>query len=101
MDRRWKLRMISCAALACLAAAAAGVTVSGFTHRQAAEFQGYVLGEAEGRVAVYDTQDLKRPLTVTDIELDSLRESDRALLRTGIRTGTAEELALLLEDLGS
>ena len=41
------------------------------------------------------------PLTVTEIEASSLRETDRSLLKEGVAVRTREELMALLEDLGS
>ena len=102
MNPKNRLRLALCVGMLCLAGAMAAFTVGSFQKRTGSGgFQGYILGESEGRVAVYDALDRSRPLTVTDIELSSLRESDRVLLLSGIQTDTAEELAELLEDLGS
>ncbi len=60
----------------------------------------FVLREFEGRVAVFSPgRDM--PLSVTGIELDTLRERDRELLFKGLAAGNREELLMLLEDLGS
>ena len=62
---------------------------------------GYVLGEAQGCVAVYAGGDLKTPLQVTEIELASLRGADRALIERGLHAASREEVLQILEDLGT
>ena len=59
----------------------------------------YVLGASGGNVAVYDRLDRRRPLEVTEIELDSLREHDRRLVEQGLEVDGKEALLELLEDL--
>ena len=60
----------------------------------------FVLREFEGRVAVFSPgRDM--PLSVTGIELSTLRKQDRELLFEGLAAGNREELLMLLEDLGS
>ncbi|MBQ7144169.1 MAG: hypothetical protein IJR65_03305 [Oscillospiraceae bacterium] len=71
-----------------------------FRERPVTESGEYLLGAAEGRVAVYDLFDRREALTVTDIELSTLRERDRELLEAGIPAESREELMALLEDLG-
>jgi len=61
----------------------------------------YVLGEWEGKIAIFREGDIKSPLTITGIELNNLREADRALIRNGLIAATETELLQLLEDLGS
>ena len=41
------------------------------------------------------------PMTLTDIEVGTLREADRQILNTGLAVADREELLTLLEDLGS
>ena len=61
----------------------------------------YVLGEYGGRAAVFASGDFTEPVLVTNIQTASLRENDRLKLAAGIAVGSEEELARLLEDLGS
>ena len=101
------IRIIICAFLAAAAVTMVTFTLAGFTGsgpgRTAAAEQDslYVLGESNGNVAVYTRDDLKNPVTVTDIELAGLRESDRAMIADGLPVESPEEVARLLEDLGS
>lgn len=75
-------------------------TIADFRRANAARAErGYVLGVQGGSVAVYAGNDPETPLEVTDIELASLRESDRALIEAGLPAATREELLQLLEDL--
>ena len=70
------------------------------TPAQTREESPFVLREFEGRVAVYAPgRDI--PLSVTAIEVGTLRERDRSLLRRGLAAESREELLMLLEDLGS
>lgn len=61
----------------------------------------YFLRPCQGYVAVYEGKLDKTPLSVTDIELNNLRGTDRALVQQGIPVGDRRELLALLEDLGS
>lgn len=61
----------------------------------------YFLRPCQGYVAVYEGKRDKTPLSVTDIELNNLRGTDRALVQQGIPVGDRRELLELLEDLGS
>jgi len=61
----------------------------------------YVLREYEGYVAVFVENDPTCPMTVTDIQVSTLRELDRTLLETGIKLYSRERLMMTLEDLGS
>ena len=61
----------------------------------------FVLGEWNGNIAVFEGTDTKNPVSITDIELRTLRESDRALIRAGLVAASRAELLELLEDLGS
>ncbi|MEG0035231.1 MAG: hypothetical protein RR147_00970 [Oscillospiraceae bacterium] len=61
----------------------------------------YVLRDYEGYVAVFVENDPSCPMTVTDIQVSTLRELDRNLLQTGMKVRTHERLMMTLEDLGS
>lgn len=61
----------------------------------------YFLRSCDGYVAVYADRREKQPMTVTDIEVSSLRRTDRALIQKGIPVADTTELLYLLEDLGS
>lgn len=61
----------------------------------------YVLRDYEGYVAVFVENDPRCPMTVTDIEVSTLRELDRRLLQTGMKVSSHENLMMTLEDLGS
>ena len=60
----------------------------------------YVLREYDGCVAVFAAGE-KKPVTLTDIEVRSLRRADRELLSAGLPCAGREEVLALLEDLGS
>ena len=95
-------RIILCAVLAALAVTMAAFTFAGFTgDRRHTRQSLYVLGEENGNVAIYGGNDRKHPLAVTEIELAGLREADRKLLADGLPVKSREELAQILEDLGS
>ena len=101
------IRIIILTAMLALALTMATFTIAGFRSRAAAreEAQGsgsaYLLGEMDGNVAVYDGDGSAPPLRVTGIEMDSLRRRDRELIAAGLPVASKEELAQLLEDLGS
>lgn len=61
----------------------------------------YVLKEYEGHVAVFMANDLKNPVTVTGIQVSTLREMDKKLMETGMTIDSRERLMMTLEDLGS
>ncbi|NCB51049.1 MAG: hypothetical protein EOM54_04095 [Clostridia bacterium] len=61
----------------------------------------YILREYAGHVGVFEAGGGKTPLTVTDIETNTLREADRNMLGAGIAVADRDELLTLLEDLGS
>lgn len=63
--------------------------------------EGYVLKEYDGFIAVYSADNAKEPITVTDIEVCTLNNNDRAMLQNGITAENKAELLSLLEDLGS
>jgi len=61
----------------------------------------YVLRDYEGYVAVYVENNPTCPMTVTDIQVGTLRELDKTLLETGMKLYSRERLMMTLEDLGS
>lgn len=61
----------------------------------------YVLRDYEGHVAVFVEDDPDIPMTVTDIQVSTLRELDRDTLSTGLKVRSQERLMMILEDLGS
>lgn len=61
----------------------------------------YVLREFEGYVAVFVENNPDCPMTVTDIQVATLRELDKKLLQTGMKVRSHERLVMTLEDLGS
>lgn len=75
-------------------------TAALFRARPVTESGDYLVAEEAGCVAVYDLLDRRRPLEVTDIALDSLRDRDRELIRQGLPVEGREALLELLEDLG-
>lgn len=52
-------------------------------------------------IAVYSDKKGKKPLMVTGIELDCLRDADKAMVEAGLPARDRRELLMLLEDLGS
>ena len=98
------IRIIVSAALISMALTVSTFTLSGYSPLPSpspAEESLYTLRTAEGRVAVYHRDNPSRPMLITDIPLDSLREGDRAMLDRGLSVESPEALALLLEDLGN
>lgn len=94
------LKMILCLCLMVIAVAMAALTLADFSPRETPRTeQGFVLGEYEGRLAIFGQS--KEPISVTEIELDGLRAADREKVQEGIPVTTREELVSLLEDLGS
>lgn len=61
----------------------------------------YILKEYKGYVAVYMESDQKNPITVTDIQVSTLRDLDQKLMKTGLKIASRERLMMTLEDLGS
>lgn len=53
------------------------------------------------RIAIYATRRSKEPTALTDIDLNTLRSADLAMVRRGIPVSGRSELLMLLEDLGS
>lgn len=91
---------LTSAALALGAEDSAGVTAPAETETTQTQDAPFVLREYEGRVAVF-SPGREMPLSVTTIELETLREQDRKLLLEGLAAEDREELLMLLEDLGS
>ena len=60
----------------------------------------FTLCARNGCVAVVDPA-LGETAVITDIELGTLRETDRQLIEAGLPVGSRDELLSLLEDLGS
>lgn len=63
--------------------------------------ESYILKEYEGHVAVYMGNEPNKPVTVTGIQVSTLREMDRKLLQTGIKIASHDRLMMTIEDLGS
>jgi hypothetical protein len=63
--------------------------------------EGFILKEYEGYIGIFSPGFEKIPITVTDIEVSTLREADKQLLRAGIFAASREEMMQLLEDFGS
>ena len=61
----------------------------------------YVLRNYEGYVAIFVDADPSCPMTVTDIQVSTLRELDRILMQSGMKLYSRERLMMTLEDLGS
>ena len=98
------IRIILLTVLMAVALTMAVFTLAGFGRRaeQTSVPTGeIVLAAYDGSVAIFDGGDLSSPLEVTDIPLDALRASDRAMVEAGLPLDGREELAAVLEDLGS
>lgn len=68
---------------------------------EAASDAAYILREWNGYIGIFYANDLKKPFSVTDIQIATLRENDRQMLSVGIEADTQEQLMRLLEDYGS
>ncbi len=98
------IRIIVCVFTAAIALTFVVFTFAGFNRDSEllpAEGEGYILGEKDGSVAIFSSADPDTALSITNIELAQLRQSDRSLLKAGIAANSEEELLQLLEDLGS
>lgn len=101
------IRMILCMLLCVAALGMAVFTFTGFTgprNSAAAETSGggsFLLGERDGNIAVFRAEDPDTPVTITNIQLATLREADRRMISAGLMAGSEDELLMLLEDLGS
>ena len=67
----------------------------------AASRETYVIGEYEGRVAVFAAGEDAAPREITSIRVHYLPSADRNALKKGIGAAGEPALAALLEDLGS
>jgi hypothetical protein len=61
----------------------------------------FIIREYNGTVCVFHSKYSEIPAIVTEISLDKLGESDKALLSDGIRASTREEVLMYLEDFSS
>ncbi len=95
---RFGIRIVACIAMMAIALTMVVFTVADFREAQEGSF---ILREHQGKVAVFQGGGDKEPLAITDIELGSLRLSDREKLAVGIRASNEGTLQELLEDLGS
>lgn len=97
------IRIILLTVLMAVALTMAVFTLAGFGRRTEtpAPTGEIVLAAYDGSVAIFDGGDLSSPLEVTGIPLDALRASDRAMVEAGLPLDGREELAAVLEDLGS
>ena len=85
------VRMAVCGVLAATAVTMAAYTAADFRRANAARAAGYTLAASDGYVAVYAGEERKTPLRVTEIELATLREADRALIEQSLRESGAWE----------
>ena len=113
MHTRWRAALLL--ALGALAARSAGAAVESvrpaweealpreiynrLTLRE--EEAAFLLRSRDGRIAVYEGGERRKPTLLTDIEISQLRQADRALLEKGIPAEDREQMLMLLEDLGS
>ena len=98
---RTTFRIVLCVCLMAAAVTMAAFTVVGFQKAAASPDGTLMLGAWQGSVAVFDRGDPAAPISVTDIELSSLRATDRALIERGYPVADRAALQALLEDLGS
>lgn len=61
----------------------------------------YILREIDGQIGVFDADNTDSPIFITDTPTQTLRLSDRALIRQGISVFGYENMLKLLEDFGS
>ncbi len=95
---RFGIRIIACIMMMAIALTMVVFTAADFRE---AETGGYVLREYEGSIAVFRSGRDSSPVAVTDIELASLRQSDRERILAGLPAAGEREVQELLEDLGS
>lgn len=95
---RLGIRIIACVIMMAVALTMVVFTAADFREAQT---RGYTLREYEGNVAVFGNENHSEPISVTDIELASLRQADRDKISAGISISGEGELQALLEDLGS
>lgn len=87
-------------ALGCSAFAVSG-TVASQDAAASADVNRYVLRDFDGYVAVFIENQPDSPMTVTDIQVRTLRQADKELLEMGLKVATHERLMMTLEDLCS
>ena len=98
---RAAVRVVACICLLALAVTMAAFTLADLTREKPAPEDQLRLGAWQGSVAVFDGGASGLPKRVTDIDLASLRATDRALIERGYPVESEEALQALLEDLGS
>ena len=102
-----RIKITVCAVTVCIAVIMSAATVNSFLEKDAPgsapeqSVEEYVVMAYYGKIAVFNPNHLNTPLTVTDININTLRDSDRRMLADGIRLNDEAEVAQLLEDLGS
>ena len=102
-----RIKITVCAITVCIAVIMSAATVNSFlekdvpgsTEVQSAEE--YMIMAHHGKIAVFSSNQLDAPLAVTDISVNTLRDSDRRMLADGIKLSSETQVAQLLEDLGS
>lgn len=62
------------------------------------DYGGYILTQSGEEIGIFRDGEL---ILRTDVRVDGLRETDRALVKNGIRSDSYEEILSLLEDLGA
>ena len=80
-----------------------GVAASGDkadTLTTAPDTAAYIVGQWDGRVALFTKDFENRPALETDIDIQNLREYDRQLLSAGITVDSYEDVLRLIEDFG-
>ena len=97
--------LMACTAAVCAWAALGGITGQAPERENTAAAYSYVpscsLAVIVGCVAVFASVGDTSPITLTDIEVGTLRDADRQILSTGLAVADREELLTLLEDLGT
>ncbi len=94
-------RIVLCVCLLAVAVTMAAFTLADLTREKPAPEETLRLGAWQGSVAVFAGGDSGAPTRVTDIDLSTLRATDRALIERGYPVESEEALQALLEDLGS
>mgnify|MGYP007123144883 CR=1 FL=1 len=74
--------------------------ISDFTETVTNIDNGFWLREYDGEIAVFSGNETS-PTLKTGIKVSTLRSNDRAALTQGIYASTSEDVAALIEDLGS
>lgn len=106
MNMKWKAAIVACLLFAALLMGGTAIMSinAGAEAQPAAKTESaageYRVAEYKGYVAVYEGES-ENPITVTDIELVTLPQPDRAAVRVGIYLENREKLMELLEDFSS